>query len=60
MYKILFLLSKKQKKQIIGLFFLLLIGIFFEMLGLGILIPVFSVMLNPQKLLDYHLFQKFD
>jgi len=59
MYKILFLLSKKQKKQIIGLFFLLLIGIFFEMLGLGILIPVFSVMLNPQKLLDYHLFQKF-
>lgn len=58
MYKILFLLSKKQKKQIIGLFFLLLIGIFFEMLGLGILIPVFSVMLNPQKLLDYHLFQK--
>lgn len=59
MYKILFLLSKKQKKQILGLFFLLLLGIFFEMLGLGILIPVFSVMLNPQKLLDYHLFQKF-
>jgi ABC-type multidrug transport system fused ATPase/permease subunit len=55
--KIIFLLSKKQKKQILILFFLLAIGIFFEMLGLGVLIPVFSGMLNPQKLLEYHFFQ---
>jgi ABC-type multidrug transport system fused ATPase/permease subunit len=51
--KIVFLLSKKQKKQIISLFFLLVVGIFFEMLGLGVLVPVFSGMLNPQKLLEY-------
>jgi len=55
--KIVFLLSKKQKKQILILFFLLVIGIFFEMLGLGVLVPVFSGMLNPQKLLEYHFFQ---
>jgi ABC-type multidrug transport system fused ATPase/permease subunit len=56
--KISFLLSRKQKKQIIGLFFLLFVGIFFEMLGLGILVPVFSVMLNPQKLIEYHIFEE--
>jgi ABC-type multidrug transport system fused ATPase/permease subunit len=52
--KIVFLLSIKQKKQVIVLFFLLIIGIFFEMLGLGVLVPVFSGMLNPQKLFEYN------
>ena len=55
--KIVILLSNKQKKQILILFFLLVIGIFFEMLGLGVLVPVFSGMLNPEKLLEYHFFQ---
>jgi ABC-type multidrug transport system fused ATPase/permease subunit len=55
--KVIFLLSKRQKKQILVLFFLLIAGIFFEMLGLGVLVPVFSGMLNPQKLLEYNFFQ---
>lgn len=41
-----FLLSKFQKKELIILLFLLIIGIFFEMLGLGILLPALTVMLD--------------
>ena len=38
--KILFLLTSRQKKQLIFLGFALLIGVLLEMLGLGILLPV--------------------
>ena len=37
--KILFLLTSRQKKQLIFLGFALLIGVLLEMLGLGILLP---------------------
>lgn len=45
--KIAYLLSGKQKKQLTVLSFLLLIGIFFEMLSLGVLLPALGLMLNP-------------
>ena len=41
-----FLLSKKQKKQFLFLVFLMLLGMIFEMLGLGLLIPVLGIVLN--------------
>ena len=41
-----YLLSKTQKKELIILLFLLIIGIFFEMIGLGILLPALTLMLD--------------
>lgn len=44
--KIRFLLSHKQKKELLILTILLAIGLGFEMLGLGVLIPVVSILLT--------------
>ena len=44
--KLLFLLNKNQKKDLFILMILLIFGIFFEMLGLGILIPALTLMLD--------------
>jgi ABC-type multidrug transport system fused ATPase/permease subunit len=44
--KLLYLLSRKQKKQLLILVFLMLIGMIFEMLGLGVLIPSLAVIVN--------------
>lgn len=46
-YKLNFLLSSKQKIQLGILGFLLIIGIFFEMLGLGVILPSLGLMVNP-------------
>ena len=46
-HKISFLFSIKQKKKLVYLSFLILIGIFFEMIGLGVMIPALGVILNP-------------
>jgi len=40
------ILSRNQKRKLFLLSFLLLIGMFFEMMGLGILVPTLSLMLN--------------
>ena len=48
--KIRALLPRAQKKALIILSFLLLIGMFFEILGLGILLPILTILLNPEKL----------
>ena len=45
--KLAFLLSRNQKKQLRLLSFLLLVGIFFEMLSLGVLIPALGLILSP-------------
>lgn len=42
-----YILSPAQKKQVLILGGLLLIGMLFEMIGLGILIPAIGIMLNP-------------
>lgn len=44
--KLSYLLSKTQKRQLVVLAGLMIIGMFFEMAGLGILIPALSLMLN--------------
>lgn len=48
--KIRALLPRAQKKALIILSFLLLIGMFFEILGLGILLPILTILLNPEQL----------
>lgn len=49
--KIRFLIGYKQKKDIIVLLFLLLVAMFLEVLGLGIIIPVILVLLNQNLFL---------
>lgn len=51
--KILFLLTPGQKRSLIVLTVLLLIGMMFEMLGLGILLPALSLMLNADIAKEY-------
>uniref|UniRef100_UPI004048B01A ABC transporter ATP-binding protein n=1 Tax=Algoriphagus sp. TaxID=1872435 RepID=UPI004048B01A len=51
--KVLYLLSGKQKKQLVFLGIGLLIGVFFEMLGLGVLIPSLGLILKNNFLDSY-------
>jgi ABC-type multidrug transport system fused ATPase/permease subunit len=44
--KLFFLLSKKFKNQLFILIFLMFIGMIFEMLGLGILVPLLSIIVD--------------
>ena len=48
--KISVLLSKNEKKALLILSILLLIGMFLEVLGLGILLPLITLILDPKKL----------
>ena len=53
--KIRALLHREQKRALIILSGLLLVGMFFEILGLGMLLPILTILLNPDQLsvLDY-------
>jgi ABC-type multidrug transport system fused ATPase/permease subunit len=53
--KLNYLLEKKYKKQIIILSLLLFIGILFEMLSLGLLIPAFGLMVKPNLFNNYNI-----
>jgi ABC-type bacteriocin/lantibiotic exporter with double-glycine peptidase domain len=46
--KINFLITKRQRKGLVILTFLLFIGMIFEAFGLGILIPALSILLDPE------------
>ena len=48
--KINFLVSKRQRKGLIILTMLLFLGMIFEILGLGILIPTLNIILDPETL----------
>ena len=54
--EILFLLTSSQKKKLAILGVLLFIGMIFEMLSLGILIPSFSIILDPKIVSEYSFF----
>lgn len=45
--KLYLILNKKQRRTVLGLGCLLFIGIFLEMLGLGMLLPVISLLASP-------------
>jgi len=54
--KILFILDNKQKKELLIFYFLSLLIIFFELLSIGIIVPVVNVILDPigtEKYLKY-------
>lgn len=57
--KLLFLLSPDQKRQLVGLAFLMLIGMLLEMAGLGILIPALSLILNKNIGQEYPVVQPY-
>lgn len=60
--KILFLLSPSQKKEAFLLIFLLLIGIVLEMIGIGLIIPAISLLIdfdNFSKLKYFDVFYEF-
>jgi ABC-type multidrug transport system fused ATPase/permease subunit len=52
--KLWFLLTEGQKKKAILLSFLMLLGAFVEMIGVGIIFPVFSILLNPTPTHKYY------
>ena len=55
--KLKFLLNSQQKKQLFVLSILLIIGMLFEMAGLGVLIPALGLMLNTDGVNNYPVFQ---
>jgi ABC-type multidrug transport system fused ATPase/permease subunit len=48
-HRIKFLLSAQKKKELIYILLLLLIGMFLEILGIGIIIPVLTIIVNPES-----------
>ena len=54
------IINYKQKKQLLFLFIMMLIGMIFEMLGLGILIPILGYMSNPSSLEGYQFLRKYN
>jgi ABC-type multidrug transport system fused ATPase/permease subunit len=53
--KITYLLSRKNKKKLVILFFLLFLGMLFELLGLGILIPILNLVSNPNSSINKYI-----
>ena len=51
--KLLHLITPTQKLELIFLSVLMFIGVLFEMLGVGIIIPTLAILLNPNILVDY-------
>ena len=54
-----YLLSPIQKRQLLILALLLIVGMFFEMAGLGVLIPALSLMLNTDIGKEYPSIQPY-
>ncbi len=52
------LLDKKQLKKVYYIIFLILVGMFFEMVGLGVLFPILSLIIDPTSLSKYKLFNQ--
>lgn len=51
--KILYIFDKRQKKQLLGLGFMILLGGLLETLGVSAMIPVVTAILSPDKLTYY-------
>ena len=48
-----YLIKKKEKRTLFVLIFLLIIGMFFEIIGLGIIFPVLKIVLDPSIVYGY-------
>ena len=51
--KLLYLITSKQKKDLIILIILMTIGLLFEMIGVGVFIPVLGIILNSEIINNY-------
>ena len=56
--KILKLLNGKQKKFIFYLLVLLLVGMVFEILGIGVLLPIMTAITKPESLMKFELIDR--
>ena len=50
--KLLYIIPNKEKKKMSYIFLLILLGAFFETLGVSMIIPLMQAMLNPTQLLE--------
>ncbi|MBR1439613.1 MAG: ABC transporter ATP-binding protein [Lachnospiraceae bacterium] len=50
---------KSEKRQFIGLFFLLFIGSLFELIGVSVILPLIQALLTPDALMENKYTQKF-
>ena len=50
--KVFHILTKDQKRKIIGLCFLICIGAFLEMLGLSLIMPIVQGVMDPERLME--------
>lgn len=49
------ILNQNQKNRMFILFFMLIIGMIFEVLGIGLLLPIITSIINPEKIMGYTL-----
>ena len=56
--KSLFVLTQKQKKFLIIIFFLVLINIVLETLSIGLILPVVALLVDYERLISYELVYK--
>ena len=54
----LYLLTKNQKKILLKLFFLMVIGLFFEIIGVGLLLPILSIFSDTNSISKYHIISR--
>ena len=47
------ILNQNQKKRMFILFLMLLVGMIFEVLGIGLLLPIITSIINPEKIMGY-------
>ena len=52
------ILNEKQKAQTLLLFIFLLIGMVFEVLGIGLLLPIITSIISPEKIMGYKIIKE--
>jgi len=50
--KVFFLIDKKLKKKLIFMFFISIIGTFLETLGVGIILPILTIIVDGKEALE--------
>ena len=53
MLKLFKILNQNQKKELSFIIFLLFVSIFFETIGISLIIPLITAFTNPKKILSF-------
>ena len=59
LYQVYYILNRKQRFQMLGMFFVILIGSFFELLGVSAMLPFIQSILEPEELMKKKYIQFF-